>query len=81
MPSLLITKKAHKQIAKLTPGDRRSIYQALEALERWPDCRNVKRLATREDFRLRIGDFRAFFTVDAGSIIITEVKKRDERTY
>lgn len=81
MNTVEITKKAHKQISKLPKAIAREIYEALETLKTWPDCRNVKSLTNHKDYRLRIGDYRGLFTVQGNTITITEVKKRDEHTY
>ena len=81
MNALEITKKAYKQIGKFSKEDARAIYAALETLRDWPDCRNVKSLTAREDYRLRIGDFRAIFEVEGKTIRITEVRRRNEHTY
>jgi mRNA-degrading endonuclease RelE of RelBE toxin-antitoxin system len=81
MNALNITKKANRQINKFPKADAQAIYAALENLREWPNCGNVKSLTNREDYRLRIGDFRAFFTVTGNTINITEVKRRNEHTY
>lgn len=81
MNTVAITPKAFKQMRKLPMADRAAILKAVKALKDWPDCRNVKSLTNRDDYRLRVGDYRAFFTVDGKTITVTEVRKRDERTY
>ena len=48
------------------------------------NARNVKALTNHEyGYRLRVGDYRVFFTFDGSVHIVTveEVKKRNERTY
>ena len=81
MKTLYITLKAHKQIAKLNKQDMAFIYEALEALKDWPDISGVKNLADRPGYRLRVGQYRAFFDVAGEVITVAEVKRRDERTY
>jgi len=76
------TKKAFKQL-KLIP-DAQKIYQASQVLKNWPDCKNVKKLKHRDDYRLRIGNYRVIFTVMRQTPIIIrieEVKKRNGHTY
>lgn len=77
---------AWKQVGKI--GDRalrERIIKGVNSLDTFPDCRNIKTLTNHQyPFRLRIGDWRVFFSVIAGEITviaIEEVKKRDERTY
>jgi len=78
MKTVNITLKAHKQIAKLNMA---SIYEALESLQGWPDIGGVKNLTDMPGYRLRIGQYRAFFDVAGDVITVTEVKRRNERTY
>lgn len=85
MATISWTKKAAKQLCRLTPLDQAAVARGVGALVDWPDCRNVTALTDRNDFRLRIGRWRILFTVDTSGnpvvIRIEEVKKRDERTY
>ena len=75
-------KRAIKQLRKIknTKTENR-IYDAVDGLRLFPECKNVKKLAGRDDYRLRVGAYRVIFTVDLRIIDIEEVKKRDERTY
>ncbi|MCL2877081.1 MAG: type II toxin-antitoxin system RelE/ParE family toxin [Betaproteobacteria bacterium] len=54
---------------------------ALEVLKNWPDISGVKNLTDAPGYRLRIGQYRAFFDVAEEVITVTEVKRRNERTY
>ncbi|MBI4804090.1 MAG: type II toxin-antitoxin system RelE/ParE family toxin [Desulfovibrio sp.] len=81
MHTVAITPRAFKQMRKFPLADRAAIIKAVKALKDWPDCRNVKSLTSRDDYRLRVGDFRAIFTVYGDTITVTEVRRRDERTY
>ena len=78
-------KKARKQLGPIPCHDVARIIEAVESLATWPDVPNVKALADRDAYRLRVGRYRVFFTVtpsgEATIILIEEVKKRDERTY
>jgi mRNA-degrading endonuclease RelE of RelBE toxin-antitoxin system len=77
--------KAYRQLHKIPNRQtREEIYDAVETLRNWPDCRNVKALANHEyGFRMRVGNWRILFDVEdrIRIIMIKEVKKRDERTY
>lgn len=78
------TRKAMKQAARIDREQLPAIFRAVETLADWPDCRNVKALAGREGYRLRVGRYRVLFTVHDGAVRIIrveEVRKRDERTY
>lgn len=79
------TKKAWKQLTKLPATDADKIYAATQDLEHWPDTLRVKALADRDDYRLRVGRYRIFFTVDTDGnpvvVTIERVERRDEHIY
>jgi mRNA interferase RelE/StbE len=78
------SKKATKQAKPLEKRSFRAVREAVEGILSWPDCRNVKALAGRDGYRVRVGRNRVLFAVREGKmriIFIEEVKKRDERTY
>lgn len=84
MPDIVIewTKKAYKELKKLP--ESKEIYLAVQGLRNWPDCRNVKKLTGREEYRLRTGRYRVIFSVidrKPKIIRIEKVGKRDEHTY
>lgn len=85
MPQIRWTLRAARQLAKLPKADQQDVSKAAKELAFWPECRNVKALKNREDYRLRVGRYRVFFTVDTKNnpviVLIEEVKKRDEHTY
>jgi mRNA-degrading endonuclease RelE of RelBE toxin-antitoxin system len=77
-------KRAVRSIKRIDRKDVRRIYQAIQKLRCWPDCKNVVSLVNHEyDYRLRVGRYRVFFTIDdiIRIVWIEEVKKRDEQTY
>ncbi len=77
-------KKAIRQLKKFQTSERLLISEAVMALEKWPDCKNVKSLVNHKyGYRLRLGRFRIFFDVGLtlNIVMIEEVKKRDEHTY
>lgn len=78
------TRKAVKQLRKITPNDQRRLYDAVQALAFMPDVQNVKALVHHAySYRLRVGHYRVLFDWDGGIQIVSieEVKKRDEHTY
>ena len=80
------TRKAAKQMLSLPQEVQMAVHRGLTAmLAEWPGAHNVKALTNREDYRLRIGRYRALFLVQpTGEVVIfkiVEVKKRDENTY
>ena len=78
------TPKATKQLRKLDRPVQRTIFEAVQALEDFPNCSGVKALTAHQyGYRLRVGNYRVLFNADGVVEIVTieEVKKRDERTY
>jgi mRNA interferase RelE/StbE len=78
--------KAWKQLQKI--GDRKlkeRILAASSNLTAFPACQNVKTLVNHQyPYRLRVGDWRLFFSIENTEITIIyieEVKKRDDHTY
>jgi mRNA interferase RelE/StbE len=77
-------KRAIKDLRKIDRTHQGQIIEAVGALENWPDCSNIKRLANhQDDYRLRVGRYRVFFNVceRIEVVLVEEVRKRDERTY
>ena len=84
MNTIHISKKAHKQLAKIPTPDRARIFTESKKLANMPNCTNVKALVNHDySYRLRVGNYRVFFEFDGDVKIvwIEEVKKRDENTY
>ncbi|CAN2041276.1 mRNA interferase RelE/StbE [Candidatus Magnetomoraceae bacterium gMMP-15] len=77
------TIKAFKQLKKIDNQYQQKILVKVRNLTSWPKCQNVIALKNRSGYRLRVGRYRIFFTVEnfLKIIKIEEVKKRDERTY
>lgn len=85
MATVKWTMRATKQLAKQPKYDQQAVNIAVKGLALWPECHNVKALAERSDYRLRVGRYRVISAVDTKNspviVLIEEVKKRDERTY
>ena len=79
--------KAVRQLRKITDKRKRqNLYTEVQQLANWPDCPgDIKRLQGRDDYRLRIGDLRVIFEINQSGtpviVTITQVEKRNERTY
>lgn len=85
MNEIIWTPKAVRQFHKLPVATQRAVGSGISALENWPAVRNVKKMVGRDDYRLRVGNFRVLFTIHPNGAVtiirIEEVKKRDEHTY
>jgi len=76
--------KAFRQLKKITDKkSKNAVLDAVDTLEKWPDCHNIKALKGRVGYRKRAGNWRIIFDVtnQLKIIEIQEVKKRDENTY
>ena len=82
MKSIMWRPKALRQIRKIKDQEvKESIFEAVSNLRNFPDCPNIKKLKTREEYRLRVGRWRVIFTESLEILYIEEVRKRDEITY
>jgi len=82
MKSIRWRPKALRQIRKIKDQqDKETIYDAVSSLRNFPNCRNIKKLKAREEYRLRVGRWRVIFTELLEILYIEEVRKRDESTY
>lgn len=68
--SVLLKRSAEKELNALDQTLRQRIVQTLLRLENDPRPRGAKKLTDREAYRLRIGDYRALYTVDDGDRIV-----------
>ena len=68
--SVLLKRSAEKELNALDQTLRQRIVQTLLRLENDPRPRGAKKLTDREAYRLRIGDYRALYTVDDGNRIV-----------
>ena len=74
--------KALKQLRKIKDQQtRETIYNAVDELKNFPNCSNVKKLKNLNEYRLRVGRWRVFFTDSFEILYIEEVKIRNENTY
>lgn len=81
MRRVTISMAALKDLKRWPQAEQLAVRAAVRGFAQWPECRNVKSLSGREGYRLRVGRYRVLFEVREKEIFVTEVKKRDERTY
>lgn len=74
--------RALRQLRKIGDSEtRQMIYDGVEALKIFPQCKNIKKLKNRNEYRLRVGRWRIIFTESLEIIEIQEVKIRNGHTY
>lgn len=75
---ILYEKEALKEIDKLEPSISRRIIKKIEEMSENPASCDIKKLKGREDYRLRVGDYRIIFMFDKESIKIIKVGHRQQ---
>lgn len=77
-----ITRRAEKDIRRLEKADQERILKALSKLESGPLLGDIRKLksVTPETWRLRVGNFRIFFRIDAGkqTIYVMHISHRKD---
>lgn len=77
---LFITKKAQKELNKIPNPLAKNIARKLQALGKNPRPPASNKLTGKENFRLRIGSFRAIYAVDIKKREITILRVADRKT-
>lgn len=77
---LLLSKKAIKELDKIPNPLAQKIYQDLIKLKEDPYPHGSKKLVGKNNYRIRIGTYRAVYSIDKGAkaVIILKVKHRRE---
>jgi len=74
--------KAVRQLRKIRdPVEQARVYDSVEDLKSFPNCKNLKKLSGRDQYRLRVGRWRILFSESLEIIEIQEVKIRNGHTY
>ena len=66
-----IVRTAEKEMDKLPRAIHTRISRRILSLEDNPRPRGVKKLGRREEYRLRVGDYRVLYTIDDKDSIVT----------
>lgn len=80
MKTIILTHAAARDLDKLPSDARSAMIEALTsfAVEGKAD---VLKLAGRDGYRLRVGDYRALFTQDETTIVVVYIGRRSTTTY
>ncbi len=75
---IVFARSAEKELAKISSDTQLRIGRAIRALEDDPIPASSKRLKGREEFRLRIGDYRVLYVLQNESriLVVTAVGHR-----
>jgi mRNA interferase RelE/StbE len=67
---------AFRDLEKLESSISRRIFKKVDELSENPFSKDIKRLKGRDDFRLRVGDYRIIFIFQGNNIQILKVGHR-----
>lgn len=68
---VLILKSAEREMDRLPPATHTRISKRILSLEDNPRPRGTKKLSGREEYRLRVGDYRVLYAIDDTDSIVT----------
>jgi len=82
MWQVYLHKRALKFLSKRTPDDKQRLLEKIKLLEKYPDPRlDVKKLTGETDsYRIRVGDYRIIFFVNADKkeILVDDIDNRGQ---
>jgi len=71
MHSIEYTRDAVKALARMPRNTRELIQSKVQALAVAPtEAQNVKKLVGRPGYRLRVGDWRVIYDIEAGRLVV-----------
>jgi mRNA interferase RelE/StbE len=68
--TVVLTKKAQKQLDKLSDNIAAPILEAIAGLEENPRPQGFKKLQGREGYRIRVGNYRVIYDIFDSELII-----------
>ena len=78
--SYVFLKPAERYLERLNSSDQQRIVNALESLVLAPESSDIKPLKGRDDWRLRVGNYRILFLLDKENqvFIVTRIGPRGD---
>ncbi len=76
-----IERRAVKELEKIAPEERERILKKLSVIlpsSPFPTGNNPKRLKGEYAFRLRIGDYRAIYTIEGNMVLVYAIRNRKD---
>ncbi len=77
--TILLSKKAKKQLDKLTDDIAEPIFEAIAELSNNPRPHGYKKLKGRNGYRIRIGDYRVIYEIFDNRLVIDVVAVGNRR--
>ena len=72
--TIILTKRAEKQLDKLPDNIAEPIIEAIGDLSKNPRPNGYKNLKSRDGYRIRIGDYRVIYEVFDDELVIDVIK-------
>lgn len=69
-----IKKSAVKEIKSLPPKDSSRLLKSIHALSENPRPQGCKKLTHREEYRIRVGQYRIIYTIEDDVLVVMVVK-------
>lgn len=76
---LSIPRRVGKQIGGLQPRDRDRVDAAILALEEEPRPHGSRKLSGRDEYRIRVGDYRIVYAVDEEAELVEVLRVAHRR--
>jgi mRNA interferase RelE/StbE len=71
---ITIKKSAAKELEEIPAKDLRKIVKRIQALAQNPRLQGPQKLSTKEQYRIRQGDYRIVYSIDDKALVVDIVK-------
>lgn len=71
--TVVLSKKAQKQLDKISDNIAAPIFTVIAALEKYPRPQGCKKLKGRDGYRIRVGDYRIIYDIQDLQLIVDVV--------
>lgn len=61
---LEVARSAERDLRRMVAGDRQRVIAAVQALGAEPRPQGCQKMTDREEYRIRVGDYRVMYTID-----------------
>jgi mRNA interferase RelE/StbE len=75
---VLLDKQPEKYIRKLQEPMKSRMLAVLEKISREPPEGDILKMSNRNDFRVRVGGYRAIFRIEGDVIIVSKIASRGQ---
>jgi mRNA interferase RelE/StbE len=76
--TVVLDRRAAKYLKHMSEPAKSRIKDAIAGLSNTPPAGDIKKLADRDDYRLRIGGYRIIYRVENDTIIVSTIAPRGQ---